>query len=307
MPRRMIDPQIWRNEKVGSLPDAGRLLFIGIFSQADDDGRLKASPRFLMASIFPYDKDKTEEDIKLYRDQCAKLGLIQVYTNGKEEYLNIPGWKEHQHIRKDRYVKSSLPSFDESKEFMTTTGQPNDNQVTPTGQPNDNQVTTIGQPSIVKFSIVKSSIGTPKGGCKKLQPNPIISQILAEMKTHLGYPCESSVCGGEALPAIEENQAMTAERSIDPIPNYGKEGRSIKRMLTRGFTREEILACWKSKVDQRGGEFVSMAWVNEDIQGFTHGRLHGGEQKSKGGRKSIVLDQDPDKYIKGPYGHMVKR
>ena len=37
--RRMIDPQIWRNEKIGSLSDTGRLLFIGIFSQADDDGR----------------------------------------------------------------------------------------------------------------------------------------------------------------------------------------------------------------------------------------------------------------------------
>ena len=44
-----------------------------------------------------------------------------------------------------------------------------------------------------------------------------------------------------------------------------KEGKAIKRMLTRGFTREEILDCWKSKVSQRGGEFVSMTWVNEDI------------------------------------------
>jgi len=78
--RRMIDPQIWRNEKVGNLSDAGRLLFIGIFSQADDDGRLKASPRFLMANIFPYDKNKTENDIRYLRDQCTQLGLIRLYT-----------------------------------------------------------------------------------------------------------------------------------------------------------------------------------------------------------------------------------
>jgi len=37
----MITPEIWFNEKVASLPDAGRLLFIGIFSNADDDGRIK--------------------------------------------------------------------------------------------------------------------------------------------------------------------------------------------------------------------------------------------------------------------------
>ncbi|GAI85727.1 unnamed protein product, partial [marine sediment metagenome] len=69
-------------------------------------------------------------------------------------------------------------------------------------------------------------------------------EIFDEMRKYLGYP-----------DSVKE----------DPIPNYGKEGQAIKRMLTRGFTREEILACWQSKVSQRGGEFVSMTWVNEDI------------------------------------------
>ncbi|MFC1910276.1 hypothetical protein ACFLXC_03150 [Chloroflexota bacterium] len=72
-------------------------------------------------------------------------------------------------------------------------------------------------------------------------------------------------CGGEALPALQKNQAMTADRRRDPIPNYGKEAQFIKKMLRRGFTREEILACWRGKVSQCGGGFVSMVWVNEDI------------------------------------------
>ena len=55
MARRMIDSKLWFNEKVAALPDAGRLLFIGIFSNADDDGRLGASPKYLKATIFPYD------------------------------------------------------------------------------------------------------------------------------------------------------------------------------------------------------------------------------------------------------------
>ncbi|MBA7670626.1 hypothetical protein ES703_78772 [subsurface metagenome] len=228
--RRMVDPQIWRNEKVGKLPDAGRLLFIGIFSQADDDGRLKASPRFLMANIFPYDKDKTEEDVKRLRDQCAELGLIRLYTNNKEEYLDIPGWHEHQQIRKDRYTPSTLPSFEES-----------DNQPTTRVRPTGNQLATTDEPNIIKSSLVKSK--TPKGARKK-RADPIVNEIFTEMRSYLGYPDR-----------VKE----------DPIPSYGKEGQAIKRMLARGFTREEILACWKGKVSQRGGEFVSMTWVNEDI------------------------------------------
>ena len=72
----------------------------------------------------------------------------------------------------------------------------------------------------------------------------IVNEIFAEIRSYLGYPDKISQ---------------------DPIPSYGKEGQAIKRMLTRGFTREAIVACWKSKVSQRGGEFVSMTWVNEDI------------------------------------------
>jgi len=72
----------------------------------------------------------------------------------------------------------------------------------------------------------------------------VVSEIFAEMRAYLGYP---------------------EKTDQDPIPSYGKEGQAIKRMLTRGFTREAIVECWKAKVSQRGGEFVSMVWVNEDI------------------------------------------
>ncbi len=108
-------------------------------------------------------------------------------------------------------------------------------------------------------------------GARIKRADPTVNEIFSEMRRFLG--CPEKVCGGEALPAIEENQAMTAERRADPIPNYGKEGKAIKRMLTRGFTREEILACWRSKVSQCGGEFVSMTWVNEDIG--KKGKLYG--------------------------------
>jgi len=264
----MIDPEIWRNEKVGSLPDAARLLFIGIFSQADDDGRLKASPPYLMATIFPYDKGKAEGNVKSLRDQCAELGLIRLYTNSKEEYLDIPGWHEHQQIRKDRYTPSKLPSYEESN-GMATKEQPSGNHLAP-----------IDQPSIVKSSLVKSN--TPKGARKK-RADPTISEVFSEMRSFLGY-LDVEVCGGEAVPAIEENSAMTADRRVDPIPNYGKEGKAISRMLTRGFSREEIVACWKDKVSQRGGEFVSMTWVNNDIssKGDGHGEPRARARPTKG-------------------------
>jgi len=79
------------------------------------------------------------------------------------------------------------------------------------------------------------------------------------------------------------------ETDKDPIPNYGKEGKAIKRMLERGFTVTGILDCWIKKC-QKAGMFKSMVFVNEDI-----------------GEVPKVRRQDPDKFIKGKYGHMVQR
>jgi hypothetical protein len=107
--------------------------------------------------------------------------------------------------------------------------------------------------SIVKSEVkVKDKVkdDTPKGGHHKAlsteqgKRDSIINEIFTEMRAFLGFPDK-----------VDK----------DPIPSYGREGSAIKRMLTRGFTREAILECWKAKVLQRGGEFVSMTWANQDI------------------------------------------
>jgi len=126
------------------LPDAGRLLFIGIFSNADDDGKLIASLKYLKAHIFPYDEDKTTQQIQKLRDQCVKAGLFIVYSKNGREYLQIPGWGEHQSIRADRYKPSKCP--------------PPDSEPTTIMRPADNHRATIVGRSLGKSSIDKISI-----------------------------------------------------------------------------------------------------------------------------------------------------
>jgi len=117
---------------------------------------------------------------------------------------------------------------------------------------------------------------TAARGKTKKQPDPVIAEILTEMKSFLGYPDKTNK---------------------DPIPNYAKEGQFLKKMLGRHFTREEILSCWKTKVQQRRGEFVSLAWVNEDIAAFVHRREKGGavaQRESKGWAPAYQSDSLED-------------
>ncbi|MDD5512046.1 MAG: hypothetical protein PHI12_14755 [Dehalococcoidales bacterium] len=209
MPRRMIEPDIWRNERIGSLPDAGRLLFIGIFSSADDDGRLKASPKYLKAIIFPYDNDKTEDLIRELRDLCSQLGLIRLYSQNGCEYLDIPGWREHQRIRKDRYNPSSLPGFEDCG-----------NQTVTTAQPNSNQVATTGRHSIVKYSLVKSSIYTPiapKGGNHK---NSVDARELFDLWNSLGVTRHRKLTGDMTRALAAASRDFSAAEISQAIKNY---------------------------------------------------------------------------------------
>ena len=107
--KRQIDPAIWVSEQFTNLPDPwARLLFIGIFNNADDDGRLKASPAYLKMIIFPRESFGSEKVLE-WRKQIRAQGLIQIYTNGNDptEYLFLPTWEKHQYI--SRRMPSRLP------------------------------------------------------------------------------------------------------------------------------------------------------------------------------------------------------
>lgn len=102
----MIDPGIWMSEQFARQPFAGRLLFIGCFSNADDAGRLKGKPEYLKAIIFPYDPVPLA-DIVQWRNQLAADKLIQLYQVKDSEFICLPSFLDYQKI--NRPTPSTLP------------------------------------------------------------------------------------------------------------------------------------------------------------------------------------------------------
>jgi len=113
----MIDPGIWQSEQIASLTRDQRLLFIGMVSNADDEGRLKGSGRFLKMAIFPGDEDIASATAEGWRDAIANAtdgngqAPIRLYSVNDVEYIDLPNWKTYQKI--DKPSPSHLPSFDE--------------------------------------------------------------------------------------------------------------------------------------------------------------------------------------------------
>lgn len=101
MHRRMIDPSFWQSETIAELDIETRYLFIGLFSNADDQGRLRAHPALLRSLLFKFD-DVGLDYIERRLTCLEKSGLdpfIQTYEVDNRKYIQILNWWRWQHPR----------------------------------------------------------------------------------------------------------------------------------------------------------------------------------------------------------------
>ena len=94
----MIDPALWQSETIAGLTIRQRLLFIGLFSNADDQGRMKAHPSLIRSKLFPYD-DISLDDIAGWLQSLVTGDFITMYANSGKDYLQICNWWKYQHPR----------------------------------------------------------------------------------------------------------------------------------------------------------------------------------------------------------------
>lgn len=107
--RRMIDPKFWGDETIGKLDAQERLFYIGLFSLADDEGRICGSPAYLRSQIYPYD-DTPLDSIVTWTLHLKDIGLIHIYddpTGNGSTYIDHPKWLKYQRI--DNPAPSLLP------------------------------------------------------------------------------------------------------------------------------------------------------------------------------------------------------
>ena len=109
MPRiRTIKPDFWTDEKLTECSLSARLLFIGTWNFADDNGNLDRSAKQIKARVFPVDNLDCEP---LIVELLAKELLIEYEYEGRL-YLHIQGFNKHQLI--NRPSKPTCPLYDES-------------------------------------------------------------------------------------------------------------------------------------------------------------------------------------------------
>ena len=89
----MSSLDLWLHEDLAELPFHVRYIFIGLFTQADREGRLDDRPKRLKIALLPYDL----LDMDQILDQLHDAGFIVRYRVGDvQKYIQIVNFLKHQ-------------------------------------------------------------------------------------------------------------------------------------------------------------------------------------------------------------------
>lgn len=118
---RNIKPGFFTNDELVELPFEVRLLFIGLWTMADRDGRLSDRPKKIRMEIFPADNVDCDAALEM----LSQSGFITRYMANGERFIQVQNWHKHQspHLKE---AQSTIPAPDEHQ--TSTVQAPDNNQ-----------------------------------------------------------------------------------------------------------------------------------------------------------------------------------
>jgi hypothetical protein len=156
MPRtRLINPEFFLHEDLGSCTAHARLLFIALWTQADREGRLRWLPLKIHGETFPHEPGL---DISGLAAELARTGALTIYKVGSRDYAHITGFTKWQnpHRNESPSKHPEPPTEIEPGESLHALGQPKDNQETTSGGANTSYQLLVSDTSSA-LSIDKAS------------------------------------------------------------------------------------------------------------------------------------------------------
>jgi uncharacterized phage protein (TIGR02220 family) len=116
---RNIKPSFFTNDTLAECDPLARILFAGLWTIADREGRLEYRPKRIKAQILPYDICEVEKLIS----QLQKNRFLVVYEINDCKYLQILNFSKHQHPHV-KELESTIPAPDLSGAKTSLTFNP---------------------------------------------------------------------------------------------------------------------------------------------------------------------------------------
>lgn len=101
---RTVKPSLFASYSMSKVPVEARYLYVGLFTEADDEGRMIDSVKRIAGSLFPHDDKITVPKVDGWLNLLAIIKgedgspcIVRYETEGGR-YLSIVKWSDHQKI-----------------------------------------------------------------------------------------------------------------------------------------------------------------------------------------------------------------
>lgn len=232
--KRMIDPGIWQSEDFSKLSTLAKLVFVGMFSNADDEGRGRARAVYLKSALFPYDETMRATDIEKTLKEIASYMSVIFYAFDNSEYYQLTNWDLWQKV--DRPTPSKIPAFDESSTRVRRLFDEGSLLI----EKNKNRIEKN------RTEVLLSGAKAPDRQAADNERTEEVPFIELPLNDNTLYPVYSDYVDElkKLYPAVDVEQEFRNMRGwIDSNPKKRKTKSGIKQFITR----------WLSKEQNRGG------------------------------------------------------
>jgi len=91
---RQVKPDYWRDERLSTLSDSDRLIYIGLWMEADDAGWFRENVVEIASNLFPYQsRGPRERKVSAALDRLRALSRVVSHPCGHSQ---VPALPEHQ-------------------------------------------------------------------------------------------------------------------------------------------------------------------------------------------------------------------
>lgn len=116
---RMIKPELWASRRINSVSLEANLLLIALFNFCDDFGLIPDSNRLILGNCFPFRESVSEKDIKKWKSELVKVGLLAEVQYETRKLLSVVKWEKHQTIM-NRSKRNNIDNGMDNQEVIDT-------------------------------------------------------------------------------------------------------------------------------------------------------------------------------------------
>lgn len=203
---RSIKPEFWSSPGIEETDPYARLLYIAMWTWADDNGVGVANPRELLGFAFPLDEEITVADVRRWLVEIRRVFEVKFYTVKGRQYFSIPSWEQHQKF--DRRSKGKHPGPDEAE-------TPSD-----VGKHPDSTESHESTPNARRDSVAGTGEQGNRGTVKKTCPNPSDDDSFIEF--YMAYPRKENR-GAAAKAYVKARKKVSQQTLLEGAQRYAAD------------------------------------------------------------------------------------